>query len=227
MSAVRVPGGVMARDNMTLHAERGPLASVVNLEAERRRRKAPNTTTRAARGVARDGKVRGERHIQGALEDAVRRHPSSYVRTHRGVFGGTSDVVGASVLRTLSSEVRSSPIDNTVSGQVSAKRAASDRDSARESARSFVSVLRGTLVWVLATVVTISGALGLGLMLRPSEYQGQTWQHTVTAGESVWGLAASVGSQRSIEQVVEDIRVLNQMEDATLYAGQTLLLPID
>ena len=81
------------------------------------------------------------------------------------------------------------------------------------------------LVWVLSAVAAFALALGVGLALRPAAYSGSTWVHSVTAGESVWGLAASLELSRPLEDVVEDIRSLNGLTTSALTPGQELLLP--
>lgn len=81
--------------------------------------------------------------------------------------------------------------------------------------------------WVAAFVLVVSAALGLASVFGTGAYQGQTWTHTVATGESIWGLAASVGSSRGLEDVVEDIRSLNGLKDATLIPGQQVILPFN
>ena len=83
------------------------------------------------------------------------------------------------------------------------------------------------MAWSVAVVVAFSVALGLGLALRPAPYGGETYVHSVTAGESVWGLAESLGSSRALEDVVADIVSLNALEANVLHPGQELLLPVE
>lgn len=81
------------------------------------------------------------------------------------------------------------------------------------------------LAYALATVALFAFALTAGLSLRPASYQGTTWQHSVAQGESVWGIAAALGSERALEDVVSDIYSLNSLEGETLQPGQELILP--
>ncbi len=81
-------------------------------------------------------------------------------------------------------------------------------------------------VWVAAMSVAFTAAILGGLALRPAPYQGPTWVHSVAGGESLWGLAEAIGSDRPLEDVVEDIRTLNGLQDNVVYAGDDLLLPM-
>ena len=91
----------------------------------------------------------------------------------------------------------------------------------------FAAVVLRIVAWSVAVVVAFSVALGLGLALRPAPYGGETYVHSVTAGESVWGLAESLGSSRALEDVVADIVSLNALEANVLHPGQELLLPVE
>lgn len=83
------------------------------------------------------------------------------------------------------------------------------------------------LGWTAGLMLAVGGGVGLGSALNPGTYQGDTWTHTVASGDSLWGVAASLNSGRGLEDVVEDIRVLNGLVDATLIPGQELLVPVD
>ena len=91
----------------------------------------------------------------------------------------------------------------------------------------FTAVALRIVAWSVAVVVAFSVALGLGLALRPAPYGGETYVHSVTAGESVWGLAESLGSSRALEDVVADIVSLNALDASVLHPGQELLLPVE
>ena len=91
----------------------------------------------------------------------------------------------------------------------------------------FAAVVLRIVAWSVAVVVAFSVALGLGLALRPAPYGGETYVHSVTAGESVWGLAESLGSSRALEDVVADIVSLNALDANVLHPGQELLLPAE
>lgn len=83
------------------------------------------------------------------------------------------------------------------------------------------------LTWVAAAIVVLTAALGIGVLLRPAPYSGPTWAHSVVAGESVWSVAASLGSPRALEDVVTDILELNGLADGIIHPGQELLLPTE
>ena len=91
----------------------------------------------------------------------------------------------------------------------------------------FAAVVLRIVAWSVAVVVAFSVALGLGLALRPAPYGGETYVHSVTAGESVWGLAESLGSSRALEDVVADIVSMNALEANVLHPGQELFLPVE
>ncbi len=98
----------------------------------------------------------------------------------------------------------------------------SGSDLASFSANPAVRVV----LWAVAVTVAFALALTIGLMLRPAPYSGQTWAHSVTAGESIWGLAQTIGSSRPLEDLVTDIIELNGLQGATIHPGQEILLPI-
>lgn len=94
-------------------------------------------------------------------------------------------------------------------------------------AGAIVRPLVKILVGVLLSALLFVAALGGGLLLRPAEFSGETWVHSVSQGESVWGLAQGLGLSRPLESVVEDIYSLNALTSATLQPGQQLVLPAE
>ncbi len=83
------------------------------------------------------------------------------------------------------------------------------------------------LVGGVAAVVVATGiAAGAGIAARPDPYSGPTFTHSVAAGESVWGLAQSLGSDRPLDQVVSDIERLNDLGGGLL-PGQEVTLPAE
>ncbi|WP_312348537.1 LysM peptidoglycan-binding domain-containing protein [Actinomyces sp.] len=104
------------------------------------------------------------------------------------------------------------------------------RARVREEAAARPAALQVVRRVVLAVVaVAVAGGLGAGagLLAQPDPYAGPTHVHSVAAGESLWGLADQVNSQRPLEQVVLDIQELNGMDgsDAVLTPGTELVLP--
>lgn len=81
------------------------------------------------------------------------------------------------------------------------------------------------LGYLAAVAVVVVGGGLLGLMLRPDAYAGPTWEHSVSAGESLWSVAQGIQTERAIEDVVEDIRQLNGLSTDALQVGQELILP--
>lgn len=54
-----------------------------------------------------------------------------------------------------------------------------------------------------------------------------TVEITVTAGETLWDIAARHKTPRSdTRRMIEQIRVLNELADATVYPGQVLHVPV-
>lgn len=90
-----------------------------------------------------------------------------------------------------------------------------------------LQMVRRGLLGVLAVAVAAALGAGAGLLAQPDPYAGPTRVHSVAAGESLWGLADQVGSQRPLEQVVLDIQTLNGLDgsDAVLTPGTDLVLP--
>ncbi len=97
--------------------------------------------------------------------------------------------------------------------------------SGRQATVSLSFLVRRVGLYLLALIVVVALSAGAGLLMRDSAYTGPTWQHSVSAGESLWSLAAGIKTSEPIEQVMEDIRQLNALESTTLQIGQELVLP--
>lgn len=91
------------------------------------------------------------------------------------------------------------------------------------SAQNRMAFLRSA-GYALCLAVSIVGAAALGISMQPTPYTGPTIEHSVVAGDSVWSLAAAVGSERPLEEVVLDIKHMNDL-DGALVPGQSLVLP--
>jgi LysM repeat protein len=51
--------------------------------------------------------------------------------------------------------------------------------------------------------------------------------HTVASGETLWGIASTLtGPGESTRSVVNEILELNEMDSATIYAGDQILVPV-
>ena len=98
--------------------------------------------------------------------------------------------------------------------------------SSSESVRTPTSVVARTVVLsVLSGLVAIAIGVGAGLSAQPAPYSGPTVVHHVSAGESLWGLAQGIESDRSLEQIVIDIETLNEITGG-LMVGQEIVLPV-
>ncbi len=98
------------------------------------------------------------------------------------------------------------------------------RDSLSAAPDARPSSVRRVMAGVCAVVVATGIAAGAGVAARPDPYAGPTFTHSVAAGESVWSLAASLGSPRPLDQVVADIEDLNHL-DRGLLIGEEISLP--
>lgn len=101
----------------------------------------------------------------------------------------------------------------------------------RSDVRSVVSeksmldtVLKVGMLLVLTCVLSIVAA-GVGLSLQGGHQDIETTTRSVRAGESVWSLAASIESDRPLDEIVSDIEALNEGIDGTLRIGQRVVLP--
>ncbi len=81
--------------------------------------------------------------------------------------------------------------------------------------------------WALAFALVAGLGGVLGTVFRAAPYTGETYTHSVAAGESLWGLAEGLGLTRDLQTVVEDIRALNGLESVTLHPGQEVILPLE
>lgn len=89
---------------------------------------------------------------------------------------------------------------------------------------------RGRLVRsVLALVVGMLVAIGAGGWLGSlgaQEYSGPLERVSVTAGDTLWAIAAaSAGSGQDVRDVVDDIVQINGLGTAEIAVGQQLLVP--
>lgn len=107
-----------------------------------------------------------------------------------------------------------------------ARASATMSPAVRTSRRSGASLVARAALTVLAVGAGVGVGVGAGLLAQPDAYSGPTVEHSVTAGESVWGLASAVGSDRPLEQVVVDIEQLNGIQGG-LTVGQEVMLPTE
>ncbi len=161
-------------------------------------------TERRRRGLRVTQSLGLSQPVSRCLEEAVRRHPAGNQIAARPV------AVSAPMQPLVSvNSVAAHPIPHAT------------------STVTVVPLVARAAGWVFVAVFVLGAALGLGLAVRPATYAGETWAHTVATGESLWALAEYVDSTRPLEDVVEDIRILNDLTDATLFPGQLIVLPTD
>ena len=84
--------------------------------------------------------------------------------------------------------------------------------------------LRRALTSGLAFVTAVGIAIGAGLALQTSPYDGPTRVVSVSRGDSVWSLAQGVDTSRPLQDVVTDIEQLNDIQGA-LQVGQEVRIP--
>ena len=84
--------------------------------------------------------------------------------------------------------------------------------------------LRRALTSGLAFVTAVGIAIGAGLALQTSPYDGPTRVVSVSSGDSVWSLAQGVDTSRPLQDVVTDIEQLNDIQGA-LQVGQEVRIP--
>ena len=75
------------------------------------------------------------------------------------------------------------------------------------------------IIIIFKTVVTYQ--------LAKTHYE--TYEYTVNYGETLWNIAADIcedNDELYIKNVINDIRDINDLENPTIYVGQTLKLPI-
>ncbi len=201
------------------------LASVIDLNQVRRLRGVKSQKSpmagRQSRSQVDDASARLSPIERIQLESSIRSHPAS-VSKRLAADSVSRRLVADSVSKRLAAERVSERI---VAG--SPKPVSGVATQAIKPVRyvTAVPLYAKAMAWAAAFVLVVAGAVGLGSAFNSGTYQGETWTHTVASGESLWGLAASLGSQRPLEDVVEDIRALNGLTDATLLAGQKVVLP--
>lgn len=89
-----------------------------------------------------------------------------------------------------------------------------------------ISVSIGKIAAYLLAFALIVGVGGwFGSQFQSTAYSGDTWSHSVQTGETLSGLAGAVATDRSLEAVMEDIRVMNNLQSDLLVPGQIVTLP--
>ncbi|NHT18334.1 LysM peptidoglycan-binding domain-containing protein [Cellulomonas sp. IC4_254] len=82
------------------------------------------------------------------------------------------------------------------------------------------------VVALLGLAVVLGGLVGGRAVADGPEQATEVTTHAVQSGETLWQIAASVaGPGEDVRDVVLDLQQLNGLSDASLQAGQVLLLP--
>ncbi len=88
-----------------------------------------------------------------------------------------------------------------------------------------VGVIKAAAYFAVATLLAGIGA-GVGVLFQPSVDPADTRVAAVQQGDSLWSIAGGLGiSDRSVEDVVTDIRMLNGLETNAVVPGQMLTVP--
>lgn len=88
---------------------------------------------------------------------------------------------------------------------------------------------RGRVVLVLlALLVVAAGAMGGRAVAEGPVQAREVTTHSVMSGETLWQIAADIATPgEDVRDVVLMLQELNDLPDASLRAGQVLLLPAD
>lgn len=224
MSAVTVTAGARA-----VNAER--VASVSSVERAAMdtallQRRQTNHAAPAGTVVSID-EARARLRGRSDLDSSIARHPASArSRSHGWAASQEAGERGGRGATLPGAPVQNVALAGATSDVARPPAAVHSATTPLVSLLSLSNVLK-SLVAVALTLILFASALGVGLMLRPAPFSGQTLVHSVSSGESVWGLASSLGLSRPLESVVEDIYALNALSDATLQPGQQIILPAE
>lgn len=98
--------------------------------------------------------------------------------------------------------------------------------AAREPLRLTARGRRVLIVLAFAAAVAIGGGLGV-LFPAESTAPEQVQDVVVSQGESLWAIATSTAAPgQDVREVVEQIRMLNDLDGSAVVAGQRLSVPV-
>jgi len=83
------------------------------------------------------------------------------------------------------------------------------------------------IVMLLAAV--ISAAARLPYLINSERIvidPNNTVEIEVVSGDTLWDIAERLNLPRDTRVIIEEIRILNNLEDSTIYPGQVLLVPM-
>ncbi|WP_413450545.1 LysM peptidoglycan-binding domain-containing protein [Georgenia phoenicis] len=99
------------------------------------------------------------------------------------------------------------------------------RPAVRLTARG--RLVRSLLVMVLALTAAVAGGSWVGGLVSDAQgYTGPVERVSVSAGDTLWGIAAATAAEgQDVREVVDDILELNGLASGDLAAGQQLVVP--
>lgn len=88
-------------------------------------------------------------------------------------------------------------------------------------------LVRSAALLLLATVLAVATGGWLGSVVSGGEsYSGPVERVTVSAGDTLWGIAGATAAEgQDVRDVVDDILRINGLESGDLAVGQQLLVP--
>lgn len=103
--------------------------------------------------------------------------------------------------------------------------ARTERPGLRLTARG--RLVRSAALLLLATVLAVATGGWLGGVVSGGEsYSGLVQRVTVSAGDTLWGIAGATAAEgQDVRDVVDDILRINGLESGDLAVGQQLLVP--
>lgn len=72
-------------------------------------------------------------------------------------------------------------------------------------------------------IVLLSSVISAGASTTP---ETQTALLVVSSGDTLWDIATEYCTKGDIRNYIADVMRINQLEDGTIYSGQSLLLPV-
>lgn len=82
-----------------------------------------------------------------------------------------------------------------------------------------LSILSISIIFLLTLTIVI----GVSAKDNAPEYN----EVIVYSGDTLWDIAAEISNnQVDVRKIIKEIRTLNELNDATIYEGQVLLVPI-
>lgn len=104
--------------------------------------------------------------------------------------------------------------------------AAASRSQVDPVVRPEAAGSKGVIRWIVAAIAIITLCFGLGTAMAPGAWDGPVDTVQVSAGQSLWSLAADLHiASMSDDEVVDTIVALNHLDSTTVQPGQTLIVP--